>query len=124
MHKYIGLFIYRLTSAYVNKCVEKGSVGRFNKKLRKHCNSFPEFVNYVLTEYHQSDCHKYYNRLCVTINVHWRPFNARCAYCDIPYNMIGRAETFDEDVRYLLLKNNLTNIIQLKNVHANKSGAL
>jgi hypothetical protein len=58
-----------------------------------------------------------------TINEHWRPFYARCSYCDITYNVIGRVETFEEDFRYILLKQNLTNILPLKQtgVHKNKS---
>ena len=93
-------------------------------KLSKSTNaSFPAFVNYVLNEYRESGCHKQYNHPCLSINIHWRPYNARCSYCDIPYNVIGRLETFDEDLRYLLVKQNLTRLIPLKqtNVHVQTS---
>jgi hypothetical protein len=77
-------------------------------------NSFSSFVNHVLKEYKESDCYKSYNLPCSTIDGHWMPFNARCSYCDIPYNVIGRIETLEEDVQYILLKQKLTDIIPLK----------
>ena len=75
--------------------------------------NFSSFVNHVLTEYKKSDCYDSYNIPCPTIDVHWRPYNARCLYCDIPYNVIGRVETFEEDMKYILLKQNLTHLISL-----------
>ena len=30
------------------------------------------------------------------------PPGLRCAYCDVPYDIIGKMETFDDDVRYVL----------------------
>ena len=32
------------------------------------------------------------------VDVHWRPYYQRCAYCDITYSFIGRMESFNEDV--------------------------
>ena len=122
----IYLFTYRLVSAYVNKCLKmKKNCGKLSKSKDI---SFPKFVNYVLKEYSESDCHKHYNHPCLAINIHWRPYNARCSYCDIPYNVIGRLETFEEDLRYLLLKQNLTHLIPLKQSsvqanHHSKSGS-
>ena len=75
--------------------------------------SFPEFINFVLKEYNESNCYGNHHLPCFTINAHWRPFNARCSYCDITYNVIGRVETFEEDFRYIILKQNLTHIIPL-----------
>ena len=31
--------------------------------------------------------------------IHLEPFLERCQYCNIPYDVIGRIETFNEDVR-------------------------
>ena len=35
------------------------------------------------------------------LDKHWKPFISRCAYCDIPYMIIARAETFQEDQKFL-----------------------
>ncbi len=36
---------------------------------------------------------------CPEVDVHWRPFYTRCHYCEVDYEVIGRVETFTEDVR-------------------------
>ena len=33
------------------------------------------------------------------LDKHWKPFISRCGYCDVPYQVIGRAETFEQDQR-------------------------
>ena len=30
---------------------------------------------------------------------HWQVFNSRCSYCALNYDVIGRAETFNEDAK-------------------------
>ena len=35
------------------------------------------------------------------MNNHWRPFISRCNYCTIPYTVIGRLETMEEDLQYI-----------------------
>ena len=35
------------------------------------------------------------------LDVHWRPYFRRCGYCQIPYKVIGKAETFHEDVKFI-----------------------
>ena len=35
------------------------------------------------------------------LDKHWKPFISRCAFCDIPYKVITKAETFREDQRFL-----------------------
>ena len=55
---------------------------------------------------------------------HWMPFVESCNHCDVPYNVIGRAETFDEDVKYIILKNNLDKLLNSKatmNSHIHQS---
>ena len=102
----------------VPKCQRLGG-----KDCKLKYTNFSAFVNDVIKEYVHSDCYKHYNRPCFRVNTHWRPFNGRCLYCDIPYHVIGRMETFEEDARYILLKNNLTRIIPLKetSIHFEKS---
>ena len=31
------------------------------------------------------------------IDVHWRPFNAHCFFCNVKYKVISKMETYDED---------------------------
>ena len=47
-------------------------------------------------------------------NVHWRPQYTGCPYCHIDYQVIGKAETFADDVKYIVLKRNLTSLIPLE----------
>ena len=110
------LFVYRLVSAYMKQVVQ------IKKNKLKYPN-FSAFVNKVTKEYTQSECYRHYSKQCFRIDGHWRPFICNCLYCDIPYHVIGRMETFEEDVRYILLKNNLTQVIPLKetSMHFNKS---
>ena len=35
------------------------------------------------------------------LDKHWKPYISRCAFCDIPYRVIARAETFLEDQLYI-----------------------
>ena len=52
---------------------------------------------------------------CRRINEHWIPFYMRCAFCNMNYNrFIGRLETFEQDVKYVLAKTNLTKEIPLQ----------
>ena len=85
-------------------------------------HSFASFVkNIVLKEYKKDKCYKSYNEPCFNIDQHWLPFNARCMYCDISYKVIGRLETFIDDVNYILLKQNLTHLIPLLSDHSSPS---
>ena len=34
------------------------------------------------------------------IDEHWRPFTFQCSYCDINYDLIGRMETWNDDIKY------------------------
>ena len=104
-----------------SKCSSK-QLANVYKNLNVH--TFPGFVDHVLNEYKESDCYKSYNLPCFNIDVHWRPYNARCSYCDIPYNVIGRIETFEEDIKYILLKQNLTHLISLDatQLHVHNTG--
>ena len=47
-------------------------------------------------------------------NIHWRPQYAGCPYCHVDYQIIGKAETFADDVKYIVLKKNLTSLIPLE----------
>ena len=100
-----------MVSAYVDKVL--GEDYFVSKYKASEAPNFSTFINHVLKEYKESDCYQSYSLPCFAIDVHWRPYNARCMYCDIPYNVIGRVESFDEDVKYILLRQNLTHLLSL-----------
>ena len=80
----------RIVSAYKDKVL--------NEK-RFHRGSFSEFIDeFVLTK----------------DNIHWRPFQSRCNFCAISYHVIGRMENFNDDVKYIILKNNLTKVLPIE----------
>ncbi len=52
------------------------------------------------------------------------PPGLRCAYCDLPYDIIGKMETFDDDVRYVLALTGLDQELNLPdetNIRLNKA---
>ena len=78
--------------------------------------TFPEFVDYVLEEWRN----KFW------CNEHWQPQYMHCDYCEINYDIIGRVETLDEDLRYIAHKNNFTSALEKadKNIlHFHRSGS-
>ena len=116
------LFLYcitfcRLVSAYEDKVLNNNSN---NGNLKRFSNNFPAFVDLILKQYSRSSCYHKHNTPC-NMNVHWRPYNARCLYCDISYNVIGRMETFDEDFKYILARKNLTDLFNRSGTHIHKS---
>ena len=113
----------RLVSAYKEKVVEtsvldekaqKDRLKEFaffkaNPKYREWYekdHSFPSFIDLVLNEYAQSK-HLKFN----TINGHWAPMSMKCYYCDVTYDVIGRMETFSDDLKYIIKINKLENIL-------------
>ena len=54
---------------------------------------------------------------------HWNQYSKGCLDCDIQYDVIGRMETFEEDVKYIILKNGWEHILPIESitkVHMNK----
>ena len=35
------------------------------------------------------------------VDVHWRPFITRCGFCTIPYTVVGRLESIQQDLYYI-----------------------
>lgn len=87
-----------------------------------HGYKFPKFVDYILEKQAKSGCNRWQYHKCGQINKHWRPMYAICFYCDFLYNVIGRIETFEEDVKYIALKNNLHCLMDKISLRKNKSG--
>ena len=51
---------------------------------------------------------------CHKINIHWRPYYLLCPFCYLDFDQfIGRVESFEEDVMYVIIKANLTEKIPL-----------
>ena len=120
----------RLVSAYKNKVLSKHCCNENLHKIdcckgyymklikmrsptiqawyKKNDRTFPTFVDLVLTQYKKKD-----------INPHWKPFYLRCFYCSFSYNLIGRMETFQDDFKYVVLKQKLEGILDLNPLRKN-----
>ena len=79
----------RLVSAYREKVERKTRGLYFKHKLIKlyHKYDFATFVEHVIKTIKEGK----------GIDRHVRSFYGRCAYCDMKYDVIGRAETFNQD---------------------------
>ena len=97
----------RLVSAYREK-VEKSYHGLYvRSKLWKLYGAvdFDTFLKHVINTYKKpNDVVNNPNslkshRIPKKVDRHWRLFDARCSYCAMKYDVIGRAETFNEDAK-------------------------
>ena len=95
-------FYFRLVSAYEDKVLGLSEFGEIFEVVKN--KTFPEFVDYVLDE-----CTS--NRY----NGHWEPQHVHCEYCDIKYNMIGRVEHLENDLKYIAFRNNFTSALSSMN---------
>ena len=125
----------RLVSAYNDKF--RGNqirgFGESNSEFVKEWfakeKSFSSFVNFILYQYQQRCYPNYtkyswrrtnlFNKTCkyngkIFIDAHWRPFAFKCLYCDINYDVIGRLETWNDDVTYIIRKWGLEKVLPLK----------
>ena len=46
--------------------------------------------------------HTLQESVLIKVDVHWRPFTFHCSYCDINYDLIGRMETWNDDLNYII----------------------
>ena len=53
----------------------------------------------------------------------WNPINSHCNYCDIEYDVIGRMESFNEDVKYMFLKKKMEKHLPLNKAISSKNSA-
>ena len=88
-------------SAFQDKLVDKSD--KYYKRVVDHIIdtygeiNFENFVKMVI---------KNSKSFCRSVNKcdlddHWKPFIARCGYCDIPYKVIAKAENFAEDQKFI-----------------------
>ena len=92
---------------------------------------FPAFIDYILGDAKHKKCFDTNAKSNCHLDVHWRPFYARCGYCDIDYDFIGTMETFDQDRAYIIRQKNLRELfpvleegIQLNKVNHSSSRTL
>ena len=114
----------RLVSAYKDKVLGNGGIFIKNigyTKWYRTNHSFPSFIDLVLQQYKSSQCTSRYKRECLDINEHWRPLSSKCSFCDIPYDVVGRLETFNEDVKYIILKNKLSDKLPIEKIDTLKN---
>ena len=82
----------RLVSAYVDKVIKNKAIW-----LKDHptigSTNFATFAQYVV-----SKCEQFANNKTL-MNTHWKPYSSKCQYCEMDYDVIGRAETFIDDTR-------------------------
>ena len=86
-------------SAYQDKFVDK-EYDLYKSKYYVETfgeRTFENFVKMVLKS-HQENCQDLNNCL---VNVHWRTYISRCGFCNIPYKVISKAETFAEDLKFI-----------------------
>ena len=102
----------RLVSAFQDKVVDRYNI----RKPKKAAKKFRQFVEKLVARAGEQ-CPAP-NR-CGKMNKHWRPYISRwrhfvlvsrgeycpsirrCGYCDVPYRVIARAETVEEDQQYI-----------------------
>ena len=101
----------RLVATYLDKCSGADPVYyHWSVKYR----TFPDFIEFVLKQHKENN-----------VDVHVKTFAQNCQYCNIPYNVIGRMESFQEDVKYIIIKNHLEDILPLEETlsfHRNQKG--
>ena len=80
--------------------------------------SFSTFVDYVISEYEN-----YWNKTWPLFEEsnHWISLERKCWHCDIAYDVIGKLETFSEDVAYIICKNKLESLLPLQKTLVKKN---
>ena len=103
----------RLVSAYKDKIVGQKKhlnplqVQKYKNLFQKrNAMSFPDFIDLILKEF-KSD---------TPVNGHWNTLSNSCLHCTIPYDVIGKLETFNEDLNYIVLKLGLQNVLSIKDI--------
>ncbi|EFX82280.1 hypothetical protein DAPPUDRAFT_49296 [Daphnia pulex] len=110
----------RLVSAYqdklgINDPIYHKMVGKvIVRKVRKNPSrlslemgndvTFPEFVTFIIDEWRNGEN---------PLDIHWRPIFDLCLPCEMQFDFIGKFETLNRDVDFLLRKLNETDLVGL-----------
>ena len=62
--------------------------------------TFPQFVDRILKKWSNHQC-----------NEHWQPQYMHCDYCEIKYDIVGRVESLEVDLKYIAHMNNFTSLL-------------
>jgi hypothetical protein len=75
--------------------------------------TFSEFIDFILVECKSHQC-----------NEHWQPQYKHCDFCEINYDIVGRVENLEEDLKYIAHINNFTSALpnDERNFHVHPSG--
>ena len=103
----------RLVSAYEDKIL---GLSKNREVIGYLANqTFPKFVDYVT----------YIGKKGFGINEHWKPAYMHCNFCQIDYNVVGRIESFEEYLSYIVENTSLSDRISETNfsgMHIHSSG--
>ena len=78
----------RLVSAYEDKILANETKRKFRSYQKKGRGSFPHFIDVIIAKHELND----------NLDVHFRPFHQICDFCHVDFDIIGKLETFDEDI--------------------------
>ena len=98
---------FRLVSAFKDKILLRQDFWYYQLSDKLHGN-FSLFAKHVINELEMcpnASCH---------VDCHFQPFTRRCPYCELDYEIIGKTETFEEDISYVLEKQNLSYLLPAK----------
>lgn len=96
---------FRLVSAYETRLASDESNERFFV-------DFPSFVKFILVKAQTTKCFNQNTVGCMMSNI-WRPFYANCAFCEINYDVVGKLETFEKDLLYVIIRKNMSHAVDL-----------
>jgi hypothetical protein len=82
----------------VSKVIVRKNPSRLSMEMGDDV-TFPEFVRFIIDEWRDGTR---------PLDVHWRPIFDLCLPCDMQFHFIGKFETLNQDVDYLLRKFNET----------------
>ena len=70
-----------------------------NKNIDYADTTFHDFIiKDVIMKVKENKSHEKFREM----NPHWRPYNTYCAFCNIPYSVVSKMETFDQDKERIL----------------------
>ncbi len=99
----------RLISAFTNKVLMTDDEG-FEGLRKKVQGDFTKFVDFVIGEFKGQG-----------INNHWKPQYFYCDFCHINYDYIGKVETFNDDLKFVMDKTGIFKGIEIQSNGLNTS---
>ena len=81
--------------------------------------SFGSFVKIVLGQARRKQDVEY-----LGMDVHWRPFNAHCFFCNVKYTFISKMETYDEDRNRFLKMVGIEEEIEEERMHVHAGDSI